>query len=300
LKDILAIQGLYKQYGKVKAVHSLSLNVTEGSVFGILGPNGSGKSTTLGIILGVTNKDKGGYAWFGGEQNVVARKKIGAILETPSFYPYLSAAKNLGIVAKIKNCPDRSNEILKLVGLYERRNDPFRTFSLGMKQRLSIGAALLADPKVLVLDEPTNGLDPQGIAEIRALIHEISKQGKTILFASHLLDEVEKVCSHFVVLDRGEKVYHGAVEEALQSNVLEVGCPNKEGLRPLLSGMKGIKEVVEQEHYFQLHLSNGLTPEEVNRQLIQKGIVLGHLSMKKNSLEKQFLKILSQNQQSRP
>jgi ABC-type multidrug transport system ATPase subunit len=171
MPSVLKINNLVKKYGKLKAVNNLSLEVEEGNVYGLLGPNGSGKTTTLGVILDVLKKTSGEYLWFGQSSSRASRKKIGAILEIPAFYPYLSARRNLRIIAKIKGSgKDRIDEVLDQVGLLDRADDPFRTYSLGMKQRLAIGGALLSDPPVLILDEPTNGLDPQGIAEIRNLI----------------------------------------------------------------------------------------------------------------------------------
>ena len=208
METILEISHLYKNYGKIKAVQDLNLQVESGTVFGLLGPNGSGKTTTLGIVLDVVHKTKGEFRWFGMPPTNNSRKKIGAILEAPAFYPYLSAVENLKIVAQIKNTPfDRIELVLEKVGLLDRRNDRFQTYSLGMKQRLAIGSALLSDPLVLLLDEPTNGLDPQGIADVRELILKISAEGKTIILASHLLDEVQKVCSHFAVLNKGQMLY---------------------------------------------------------------------------------------------
>ena len=207
METILQINELTKRYRRLTALDGLSLEIEKGQVFGLLGPNGSGKTTTLGILLDVIQPTSGSFQWFGGESNSDSRKKIGSILETPCFYPYLSASRNLRIVAEIKGCEKkRIDEVLEWVGLYDRRNDSFKTFSLGMKQRLAIAAALLPDPPVLILDEPTNGLDPTGIAEIRGLIQDISERGKTLILASHLLDEVQKVCSHFAILQKGKKI----------------------------------------------------------------------------------------------
>src|SRR5690606_22269070 len=164
MKKVLEIQNLTKKFGKLTAVENLSFHVEKGNIYGLLGPNGSGKSTTLGVILNVTNPSSGTWKWFDENPSVESLKRIGAIIERPNFYPYLSAERNLEIVAKIKEV-DRSkiDEKLKLVGLLDRKKDKFSTFSLGMKQRLAIAGALLNDPEVLILDEPTNGLDPQGI-----------------------------------------------------------------------------------------------------------------------------------------
>src|SRR5690606_17499858 len=201
---VLTIQNLSKNYGKIKAICNLSFTVEKGNIYGILGPNGSGKTTTLGIILGITKNDAGSFNWFDGLKGKDARQKIGALLETPNFYPYLNADENLAIIAHIKKMNrHRFDDLLSLVDLTQRRHSPFRTYSLGMKQRLAIAASMVGDPEVLIFDEPTNGLDPLGIAEVRNVIVKIARQGKTILMASHILDEVEKICSHVAILKQG-------------------------------------------------------------------------------------------------
>ncbi|PHO00982.1 ABC transporter ATP-binding protein, partial [Rhodobacteraceae bacterium 4F10] len=243
METILSIQNLDKKYGKVHAVNNLSFDIQKGTVYGILGPNGSGKSTTLGIILNVVNKTSGNFSWFNGNLSThEALKKVGAIIERPNFYPYMSAVQNLQLICKIKGVSyDKIEEKLKTVNLYERRNSKFKTYSLGMKQRLAIASALLNDPEILILDEPTNGLDPQGIHEIRQIIKEIAKNGTTILLASHLLDEVEKVCSHVVVIRNGVKLYSGRVDEMTASNgFFELQADNQETLKQLLENHSAI------------------------------------------------------------
>jgi ABC-2 type transport system ATP-binding protein len=222
LETILSLKNLSKNFGRIHAVNDLSFEIKKGNVYGILGPNGSGKSTTLGIILNVVNKTSGSFSWFEGNVTVHdALKKVGAIIENPNFYPYMTAEQNLKLICKIKGVShDNIDEKLKTVNLYERRESKFKTFSLGMKQRLAIASALLNNPEILILDEPTNGLDPQGIHEIRQIIKNISTEGTTILLASHLLDEVEKVCTHVVVLKEGKKLYSGTVDEMTSSHGL--------------------------------------------------------------------------------
>ncbi|MEK6482209.1 ABC transporter ATP-binding protein [Catalinimonas sp. 4WD22] len=295
MNKILSIQDLHKRYGKIHAVNGLSLEVEEGSVFGILGPNGSGKSTTLGILLDVVAKDSGSFQWFGQPPSTEVRKQIGAILETPTFYPYLSAVQNLKVVAKIKDVDfGRIEEVLKTVGLLERKDDPFKHYSLGMKQRLAIASALLADPKVMILDEPTNGLDPQGIAEIRQLIIEIARRGKTIILASHLLDEVQKVCSHFAVLKKGRKIYSGSVADALHgSDTVEVAAADMEQLQQIAAEFPHVKGMVRENGHLKLQLDQSQNSSDLNRFLVEKGIILSHLSQQTKSLEKQFLELLA-------
>jgi len=297
LKSTLKIQQLSKSFGKIKAVQKLDLEVQPGQIYGILGPNGSGKTTTLGMILDVVAPDSGSFKWFEGMPNIEARKQIGSILETPCFLPYLSAVKNLEIVAHIKEAgKDRIDDVLKQVGLYERKNDKFKTFSLGMKQRLSIGAALLSDPPVLILDEPTNGLDPQGIAEVRQLIVDIANQGKTILIASHLLDEVQKVCTHFCVLKQGVKIHEGAVSETLgEINKVEVRSMDINFLKTTLDNFEGIEKIENGGNVLTLTLKSGFNAMQINEYCFKNGVILQKLNTHTNSLEKEFLKILKEH-----
>ncbi len=297
MENILEINNLYKNYGRIKAVRDLTLMVQEGSVFGLLGPNGSGKTTTLGIILDVVRKTKGDYAWFGKPPCSDSRKKIGAILEGPAFYPYLSAQENLKVTARIKNAPSsKIDEVLETVSLADRKGDKFQTFSLGMKQRLAIGAALLSDPYVLVLDEPTNGLDPQGIADVRELIFKISGEGKTIILASHLLDEVQKVCTHFAVLNKGKNVYTGSVEDALSNKeMVEITAPDIDRLTELVGKYEFVSNYKRRNHKVVVHLNQQKTAHDLNTFLVSNGMIVSHLVTEKKNLEEQFLEILSQS-----
>jgi ABC-2 type transport system ATP-binding protein len=294
---ILQTKGLTKRFGRITAVDSLDLEVREGEVYGLLGPNGSGKTTTLGMILGVTNKTNGSYSWFGKGEDYRLRKQVGAILEHPIFYPYLTAMQNLRITALIKEIerPDYTHA-LKMVGLFDRRNDPFGTYSLGMKQRLAIASSMLSDPGVLIFDEPTNGLDPQGIAEIRKIILEIRDMGKTILLASHLLDEVQKVCTHFAVLRNGKRIFAGEVDEVLnQKNRIEIGCPDLEKAKNILSGDQRVLGMEIVDGYLLTEVDPGLTTGDINRMMMDHGVVLSHLLFKRSNLEEQFLAILKES-----
>ncbi len=245
MSSILSIQNISKSYGPIHALKGVSFDVPEGCVFGVLGPNGSGKTTLLGTVLDVLVANAGTYSWFGGMEPAAARRQIGSLLETPNFYHYLSAFNNLEISAAIKQRgQDDRIRVLQQVGLFERKDSKFQTFSLGMKQRLAIGAALLGNPKILVLDEPTNGLDPAGIAEIRELIRTLNKQGITIIIASHLLDEVEKVCTHVAILKRGDLLLHGPVDEVLRSeDQVEVRAMDMAALENALKTMPGITKI---------------------------------------------------------
>ncbi len=299
METILSLKNLDKKYGRVHAVNNLSFDIQKGNVYGILGPNGSGKSTTLGIILNVVNRTSGEFSWFNGSLSThEALKKVGAIIERPNFYPYMTAFQNLSLICKIKGVStDKIDEKLKAVNLYERRNSKFRTFSLGMKQRLAIASALLNDPEILILDEPTNGLDPQGIHEIRQIIQDIAKTGTTILLASHLLDEVEKVCSHVVVIRKGIKLYSGRVDEMTASNGLfELKVDgDEEKLISLLESHKSIGSVKKEGDLIFAYLNDQMKATEINAFLFKNGISVSHLVKRKPSLEQQFLDLTNNN-----
>jgi ABC-2 type transport system ATP-binding protein len=295
LETILKITQLNKIFNrKLHAVKNVSFEIKKGNVYGILGPNGSGKSTTLGIVLNVVNKTSGDFEWFEGKLDThKALKKVGAIIERPNFYPYMSAKENLELVCKIKGTPfEKVDEKLELVGLLDRKNDKFKTFSLGMKQRLAIASALLNDPEILILDEPTNGLDPQGIRQIRDIIRIIAAQGTTILLASHLLDEVEKVCSHVVVLQKGVMLYQGSVHNMIETNsFFELKAKDLTQLQNVLQNHSSVERTKESEEKLLVFLKQDLAAEELNTYLFQHNIVLEHLVKRKNSLEEQFLEL---------
>jgi len=297
LKTVLSINNLSKRYGKIQAVDHLSIEVKEGEIFGILGPNGSGKTTTLSMVLDFVKADSGTFEWFEKRPSPEIRKRIGSVIESPNFYPYLSAVNNLKIIGDIKGIGyDDIDRVLKTSGLYERRLSPFRTFSFGMKQRLALASALLGNPELLILDEPTNGLDPQGIAHIREIILQVALHGTTIIIASHLLDEVQKVCSHVAVLQKGKKLYSGKVSEVLSvSDCVELASSDTDLL---------IKTISEHPKYKNHEKSNGMLlvyfegetePAELNEFLHMKGIVLSHLSDRKRTLEQHFLELLQEN-----
>ena len=299
METILSLKNLDKKYGSVHAVNNLSFDIQKGNVYGILGPNGSGKSTTLGIILNVVNRTSGDFSWFDGKITThEALKKVGAIIERPNFYPYMTATQNLKLICKIKGVSfDRIDEKLKVVNLFERRDSKFRTYSLGMKQRLAIASALLNNPEILILDEPTNGLDPQGIHEIRKIIKEIASNGTTILLASHLLDEVEKVCSHVVVIREGIKLYSGRVDEMTASNGLfELNTDNgKDKLKELLENHKSISSVIEDNGKLIATLNEEMSATDINAYLYKNGITLSHLVKRMPTLEQQFLTLTNNN-----
>ena len=291
---ILTVENISKNYGKIRALNGVSFSVPKGCVFGILGPNGSGKTTLLGIIMNVLKATSGSYKLFDEKATDVHRKKIGTLLETPNFYHYLSAVRNLKISAAIKGQGEEDIEnVLHTVDLYKRKDSPFSTYSLGMKQRLAIGAALLGNPDVLVFDEPTNGLDPVGIAEIRMLIKELSAKGKTIIMASHLLDEVEKVCTHVAILKQGNLLASGTVKDVFQENdIVQLAAADKEKLHQLLVRLNNYTRLDEVGGILELSYESGTANlEEINKYCFNNGVVLSHLQLKKSNFESKFLEL---------
>lgn len=298
METILSINNLTKKFGHLTAVNDLSFTIKKGNVYGILGPNGSGKSTTLGIVLNVVNKTTGDFSWFEGKTTTHnALKKVGAIIERPNFYPYMTANQNLKLVCKIKGVDhSKIDEKLEIVGLLDRKNSKFRTYSLGMKQRLAIASALLNDPEILILDEPTNGLDPQGIIQIREIIRKIASNGTTILLASHLLDEVEKVCSHVVVLRKGQKLYSGRVDEMISSHgFFELKCDDTTKLISILETNPAISNIKTENGLVTAFLNQPVEASAFNKNLFDNGIMLSHLVKRKESLEEQFIQLTDNN-----
>jgi ABC-type multidrug transport system ATPase subunit len=296
VEAVLSIKGLTKNFGRLCAVNNLNLEVYQGQVFGMLGPNGSGKTTTLGMLMGVVNSTAGEYRWFGQVPTHHIRKKIGAVLEHPIFYPYLTGQKNLELNAMIKQCdPGNIPKVLELVELADRKHDKYKTYSLGMKQRLAIASALLNDPTVLILDEPTNGLDPMGIAEIRDLTRRIAQRGKTIILASHLLDEVQKICTHFAVLKKGNLIHVGPVDDVGKGEELVEVNADVDGLSERLLQFAGTSSIQHENGFFEVTLREGFHSTELNKFLFDNGIVASHIVTKKKSLEKQFIEILSES-----
>ncbi len=295
MKSILTLNNIAKSYGRIKALNGVSFEVPPGSVFGVLGPNGSGKTTLLSIILDVLKADEGNFLWFGETSTPEQRKKIGSLLETPNFYHYLSGINNLKITNSISGRGDIAaiDTVLEKVKLFERRNSRFSTYSLGMKQRLAIAAALLGDPQVLVLDEPTNGLDPVGIAEIRDLIIELSKKGHTIIMASHLLDEVEKVCTHVAILKKGTLLTTGDVNDVLvDDDLIEISAVDIDALWSAMNDYgHGIK-MTRDNNMLQITLPKGTSRlDDINNYCFSKGIILNHLLFKKKRLEAKFFEL---------
>jgi len=290
---VLSLHQLSKNYGKVQALQQVSFDVPQGCVFGILGPNGSGKTTLLGIIMNVLQPTNGSFTLLGKQPSNDVRKQIGTLLETPNFYHYLSGERNLEIAATIKGVSHADiATVLEKVNLYERRKSKFSTYSLGMKQRLAIASALLGNPDVLVLDEPTNGLDPVGIAEIRNLIIQLANEGKTIIMASHLLDEVEKVCTHVAVLQKGKLLNTGTVDEvfATGDSIAVLQAENLDQLSTVIKTLEGVQKVQIKNNSLHVHFDMAtLSLKTINLHCFNNGIVLSGLQLLKQSLESKFL-----------
>ncbi len=295
MTTVLSLNNISKSYGFVKALNGVSFDVPKGSVFGILGPNGSGKTTMLGIVMNILTQSGGSFTFLGKEgSDADVRKKVGTLLETPNFYHYLSAERNLRIAAEIKNVQNPNiDEALQKVNLHQRKTSKFSTYSLGMKQRLAIASALIGDPEVLVFDEPTNGLDPVGIAEIRALIRKLSAEGKTIIMASHLLDEVEKVCTHVAILKKGTLITSGHVNDILiNEDIVEVSARDVHALEIAANKLRGFNQVRIVDNCVQINYPmGGADLETVNRHFFEQGIVLNLLHLKKKSLETKFFEL---------
>jgi len=294
---VLSVEDLSKNYGPIKALRNIDFSVPEGTVFGILGPNGSGKTTLLGIVMDVLRATSGSYLWNGKPGSVAQRRQIGTLLETPNFYHYLSGEDNLLIAAEIKGTGKSDiPAVLQAVNLFDRRKSKFNSYSLGMKQRLAIASSLLGDPQILVFDEPTNGLDPAGIAEIRELIQQLNRDGKTIIMASHILDEVEKVCTHVAIIQKGVLKTTGTVNDVLSTAagtkvLMELASEDLVLLKSALDQFTGITEIKLTEHEIQISCDETISAMKINQYCFTKGIVLSKLNVRRKSLETRFLEI---------
>lgn len=293
-EKVLEINNLSKNYGSIQAIRDVSFSVNRGEVYGILGPNGSGKTTTLGVVLGVLNANGGDFKWFGQSLQKETRQKIGSLLETPNFYPYLTLFENLQVVTRIKNVSEESiNYSLGVANLLKRKHSKYGTLSLGMKQRMAIASVLLGDPEVLVLDEPTNGLDPEGFAEVRAIIQSQAAKGKTIILASHILDEVEKVCSHVAILKSGDLIANGRVGELLSTeDIVFIQSSNQDELLSVLQQTEMVSKVTKVEDELSVTMKKPFTASDLNKYCFEKGFILSKIIVKKQSLEAQFLELV--------
>ncbi|MEL6390725.1 MAG: ABC transporter ATP-binding protein [Bacteroidota bacterium] len=294
---VLTTQGLSKSYGKLKALDGLNLTIEEGQIYGILGPNGSGKTTTLGILLNILKPSQGSFEWFDGQYKTQARRHIGAILETPNFYPYMNASQNLDIVRRTKGLPKQDfDDILEQVNLSERKKSPFRSYSLGMKQRLAIAATLIGDPKVLIFDEPTNGLDPQGIAEVRDILLRVSRSGRAVIMASHILDEVEKICSHVAIIKKGKLLATGPIGAILQDNtIIEVAAADMGKLTDDLRKLSYVTDIETRNNWIECVIPADVSTASFSSEMYMLGNVPTRLVARKRRLEEEFLEITKQS-----
>lgn len=295
---ILKIHQVCKAYDKLKVLDKVSLSIPPGSVFGILGPNGSGKTTLLGILLDVIKSDEGYCEWGENTGGKFNNGKVGALLETPNFYPYLSGEENLKITSLIKQCDaSEIDEVMGLLGLSEHKKKLFGAYSLGMKQRLAIAACLIGNPEVIIFDEPTNGLDPEGIADVRVLIKNLHSQGKTVIISSHLLDEIEKICTHVGVLNMGKLVASGTVKQVFKyPDIIEVASRDIGMLFSALQQFNYATKIVRDENMIRVFFSeNDIQPEKLFRFCAEKGIDLNHFQVVKNNLEESFFDLIREN-----
>jgi ABC-2 type transport system ATP-binding protein len=292
----IQVAGLVKRYGRATAVDGIDLRVEFGEVFGFLGPNGSGKTTTIGMILGLLVPTAGSIELFGqllrGNERALLRR-VGALIEPPPFYPYLGARDNLRAVALATGgvTPAQIEATLALVGLTDAAAKPFRTYSLGMKQRLGIGAALLADPDLVILDEPTNGLDPAGIVEIRRLLRDLAEAGKAVFLSSHQLNEVQQICDRVSIVHEGKVVAAGAVFDLLrEQRLLRASISDLGGAVAVAQSLPWVRHVAVDDQTL-LVRGDPPSPFALGEALAHAGIWVGSLERHEGSLEQLFLRL---------
>jgi ABC-2 type transport system ATP-binding protein len=293
-REVLRTEGLVKKYGPITAVAGLDISVRAGEVFGFLGPNGSGKSTTVGMILGLVRPSSGRAIAFGVDMAGdpwPALRRIGAIIEAPAFYPYLSGYDNLSVIARaVGDIPKaRIDEMLELVGLTDRGGDAYKTYSLGMKQRLGVASTLLRDPELVILDEPTNGLDPAGTREIRELIPRLAREGRAVFLCSHLLHEVQEVSDRVAIIKRGRLVVQGTVDELIgKGQYLKLRAENTEELAAALSRIDWVTSVDRVDGYLKAQAPT-TRAAELNALLSNRSIYLSEITPWESQLEDVFL-----------
>ena len=289
---------LTKRYGDILAVDGLSLEVPRGHVFGLLGPNGSGKTTTMGMLLGLVKPTSGSFSLLGaGTPNREALTRTGAIVEFPSFYPHLSGRDNLAYFQEISGTSDAAelDELLDKVGLSERANDRYHTYSLGMKQRLGLAHVLLGDPDLLILDEPTNGMDPDGMAEVRQLIRSLGDGERTVLLSSHLLNEVEQVCDSVAILSNGRLVAQGGVDDLIRSlagEKIRIRTTDNAKAIELISRLDWVADVTSKGESILVSAPTERSPE-LSEVLSRSAVYVAEMTSDQLSLEEYYLKITS-------
>ncbi len=291
--NVLEVDGLTKRYGAKTAVEDLSFTVQQGQIFGFLGPNGSGKTTTIGMIFGIVRPTRGKLSVFGGtNRDALARQRLGGTLEQPNLYPYLTGRENLAVIATIRGVDRKCIEpALAAVDLLESAGRAVKSYSLGMKQRLSLAAATLGDPELLILDEPTNGLDPEGMREIRELLVSFARSGRTIFISTHLLDEVEKICTHVAILKRGRLQRCGAVTDFTGAKVtFRLRAEDTEALLEAVTQYESARNVRRAGDSIHLDLLDA-APASLNRYLTARGIYLSELTSQRQTLEEAFLAV---------
>jgi ABC-type multidrug transport system ATPase subunit len=290
-RPIIETKQLTRKYGDRAAVDAIDLTVWRGEIFGFLGPNGAGKTTTIRMLLGLI-KPTSGTAVVAGHApgKPEGLRKIGALMDS-AFYPYLSGRANLKVLAKYDGVPDkRIDEVLEIVRMNERSSDAFKTYSLGMKQRLGVAGALLKDPDLLILDEPTNGLDPQGMAEMRDLIRELGQGERTVVLSSHLLNEIQQICDRVGIIQNGRIVTEGSVAELRGEPIVYLRADPIEKAREMLIGMVGVAKVSGRDGLLELMIPPGQAGE-INRQLVTAGIVVSELRPAERSLEEVYMEL---------
>lgn len=289
---VIETSDITKHFGDIVAVDRLSLRVRRGEVYGFLGPNGAGKTTTLRMLLGLAKPTSGAAVVLGGSpgsSDTIAR--VGALVEAPGFYPGLSGRDNLRVLALHSGTPrDRIDVVLDEVGLADRARDRFATYSQGMKQRLGVASALLKDPELLILDEPTNGLDPGGMAEMRSFIRALGRGTRTVLLSSHLMHEVEQVCDRVGVIDRGVLVQEGTVDQLRGASTLRIVATPLEKARALVESHPQVNSVAMIDGALRVTTDLAATPA-INEVLVNAGVAVSELRPDRASLEEVFLEL---------
>lgn len=296
----IKVEGLSKRYGDVLAVNGATFEVPLGTICGFVGPNGSGKTTTIRMLLGLIKPTSGTGEIIGNPISHPEKylKEVGALIEGPAFYPALSGIENLKVLAKLGGIDlDRCQELLNLVGLGERGKDKYKTYSLGMKQRLGIAAALLPNPRLLILDEPTNGLDPSGIQEVRDLLENLAAEGVTVFVSSHLLSEIEMISKYLVMLRKGEVIFAGPIQELLHRNrptiIAKPSSLNALNYLADLIKKTGHQAIVEADHV-RVDADESFAIQ-INKLAFESGIVLAQLTPVRASLEETFFEMTEES-----